>query len=215
MGRKRKRKASEEENSANKKPKIEYPTLEEFQKQIDEIISAQEKRIKTKRETYNRLLSYCAHYHELAAAVYLYECLRRDGYAPTKETYKHLEPMSKNNFEDKSSLKLPPRPDTKNGRMEPKKRIQKIVNYRQQSEKYSRAVELLPEIVEWLKSHKEQVEKCKSRFKLCKLITANFKHLNISSKFSPWIVTALKKKGYIKEANKKITLLDNVLNLKV
>ena len=147
---------------------------------------------------YNKILSIASSKYEMSSIVFIYEHMKNNNIELNEESYKIINRLHSKTVKENDTIILPF--DDKK-RLEPRRRIHKIMKGKLMSEKYSDAKQYIDKVQELIKNYNYDGDK----IKLAKFIS---KGINVDIKFAKVIVTVLKR-------NKLINKVDNSYHLEL
>lgn len=156
---------------------------------------------KLKLFDYNLLLDIATKQKEFTTTVFIYDHMLENNIQPNDYTFKLINRLHSKTIPENNSIRLPL--DIKR-RLEPRRRIHKIMKGYNYSEKYNKAKEYIPKVIELLNKNNEF--KNYHKIKLAKLIS---KELKIDQSLSKVIVTYLKRHKLVK-CDKSLEINKNV-----
>ena len=150
---------------------------------------------------YNNLIDSCTKYNEMEAVVYLYDNMIKNKIKPNKRTYALINRLHSKTIKENNKIYVKNLDRTK--RLQPRRRIHKIMKGYNYSEKYNNAKKYESKVIEFLDNNIDFKNMVSQRIKLAKIISKN---CNISFNDARFIITSLKRKKYFKNNPKKTQL---------
>mgnify|MGYP001201433035 CR=1 FL=1 len=168
--------------------------LENLVKEIENIDKCENKTL----DYYNNLIDNCTKYNEMEAVVYLYDNMIKNKIKPNEYTFKLINRLHSKTIKENNKIYIKNLDRTK--RLQPRRRIHKIMKGHNYSEKYNNAKKYETKVVEFLDNNSDIKSMVNQRIKLAKIISKN---CNISFNDARFIITSLKRKKYFDNKSKK------------
>ncbi len=170
-----------------------------LQERIDNLTLAT---TKLNLEAYHSILEQCVKENEFAATVFVYDHLLANGHKANKTTYKIIEPLHSKTVLEKDNIRLKP---TIGKKLAPRRRIHKIMKGHNYTESYASAKIFIPKVKAFLAINNKL--KNEGRIKLAKSIS---KGCNISFNDARFVITALKREGYLTNNKMEVKTMKSV-----
>lgn len=158
--------------------------------------------IKIPLKVYNTLIYQCAKTYEMAAVVFLYDHMKKNGIEPTEETFKLINKLHSKKCPENNNIVIP---NQNVGKLKPRRRIHKIMKGHNYSSNYQTALEHLDSVKEYITQNPDV--KYYSRIKLAKHLS---KKCNITFNDARYIITNLKRTKFLKIDSPKMSDFSNV-----
>lgn len=147
---------------------------------------------------YNTLIKQCVNNKEFGATVFVYDHMIKNGVKPNEFTFKTIERLHSKTLPENNNIQL--KWDGKT-RLQPRRRIHKIIKGHKYSDNYNNALLHLDKIKKYLDDNPEL--KSIHKDKLAKNLNNN---CDITIKDAKYIITNLKRTKYLNNVNQpKIT----------
>jgi len=154
---------------------------------------------------YNKIIVECVKYHEFAATVFVYDNMIQNNIKPNEFTFKTIEKLHSKTLPENISIKL--KCDGKT-RLQPRRRIHKIIKGHNYTENYQNALENLDKVKEFLNNNEHYKKYHKD--KLSKILSKN---CNTSIKDTKYIITNLKRTNFLPKNETNNTKITNFFKL--
>ncbi len=145
---------------------------------------------------YNNILKLCADFYEMEAMVYIYDKMLENNIKPNNYTFKQIGKLHSKKIKESSLINI--HLDSKK-RLEPRRRIHKIMKGFEYSAKYNNALQHKDKVINYLNNQKSI--DLDNRISLAKLISKN---VNISFNDARYIITYLKRTQYFNKNQKNL-----------
>ena len=158
--------------------------------------------IKINQRDYNNLICHCVQKYEMAAVVFLYDHMKKNGIEPSEETFKLIDKLHSKKCPENNNIIIP---NQNVGKLKPRRRIHKIMKGHNYSSNYQAALEHLDSVKEYITQNPDV--KYYSRIKLAKHLS---KKCNITFNDARYIITNLKRTKFLKIDPPKMSDFSNV-----
>ena len=145
-------------------------------------------------DEYNDLLDRLTTMNEMAAVVYIYDYMLANNIEPNTLTYKYIDRLHSKTVLERNTIIYP---DDGKRRLQPRRRIHKIMKGYNYSDKYTSAKQYLDAAKKLLETNPAYLSNYKitnDKIKLAKIMVS---HLNINMATAKLLVTSLKRGKFI------------------
>ena len=150
-------------------------------------------------EKYNLLIKRCVELYEMGAVVFLYDNMKYHKITPNSDTYNSINKLHSKTCPEKKLIYIR---DNGKKKLQPRRRIHKIMKGYSYSENYNNALQYIGKVKNYIKSNPHIKEY--PRIKLAKTIS---KKCGISFNDSRYIITNLKKTKFLVQNDNQKTIL--------
>lgn len=145
----------------------------------------------TTLDEYNEIIKKCVAYKEMAAVVYVYDKIQENGLKPSNTTYNLIDKLHSKTIPESKNITIT-YSDGKS-RLQPRRRIHKIMKGHNYGNKYNNAKIHIPKVREFLDKNPNYKSIIDQRIKLAKIIS---KECKISFNDARFVITSLKRQKY-------------------
>jgi pentatricopeptide repeat protein len=151
---------------------------------------------------YNSLIYHCVSNYEMAAVIFLYDNMKKKNIKPDSHTFNLINKLHSKKCPENNIIVIP---NQNVGKLNPRRRIHKIMKGHNYSENYQNALQHLEKVKKYISENPDV--KYYSRIKLAKHLSKN---CDISFNNARYIITNLKKTKFLKIDTPKISDFTNV-----
>lgn len=141
-------------------------------------------------DEYSNLIRDCVELREFRATIFVYDKIKEMGFVVPDLVYLEIDKLHSKSLKENNNIKLI-KDDTR--KLEPRRRIHKIMKGYHYSTNYKKALEHKEVVVKYLDSNPD-IKSLRDRFKLAKNISNNCK---LDIKTVRYVITNLKKTKYL------------------
>ena len=162
-------------------------------------------------EEYNTILKHCTDYKEMAATVYVYDKILDNGLKPNEDTFKLINRLHSKTIPE--SRKIVINYNDGKSRLQPRRRIHKIMKGHNYGNKYNDAKVHISKVKKFLDENTKYKNLIEQRIKLAKIIS---KECSISFNDARYVITSLKRQKYFSSNSSlsKQTKISNYFKIK-